>query len=174
MFESDELEPGIECQPEEQSREIICDCSDATAELLPMFRELTKAYYEVTPLDRYRIKFLFCHKERKAKGRQTLGTAKPFPAKAKLIHDWDAVITFDYLRWQAASPTQRKALMFHELCHLEVNEEKAVLTSVDHDVTEFYAVWKRFGDWQGELKYANTCQLELNLNIVDDEALGRL
>jgi Putative phage metallopeptidase len=166
-------ETEINTQSETPSRTIICDFSDATAELLPMFRELTQAYYEVTPLDRYRIKFLFCHKERKSKGRQTLGTAKPFAAKDKLIHDWDAVITFDYLWWQA-NPDQRKALMFHELCHLEVNEEKAVLTSVDHDVTEFYAVWKRFGDWQGELKYANTCQLELNLSMSTDEAHDRL
>jgi hypothetical protein len=161
-----------ESESELQSHtEIICDFSDATAQLLPMFRELTKKYYEVTPLDRYRIKFLFCHK-RKSKGRQILGTCRPYPAKDKLIHDWDAVITFDYLWWEG-NPEHRKALMFHELCHLEVHEEKAVLCSVDHDVTEFYAVWKRFGDWQGELNRANTAQLELNLNLTTHRPKGQ-
>ena len=114
-----ETQMGGEPAQQSHPRELICDFSDATAELLPMFRELTKKYYEVTPLDRYRIKFLFSHKERKSKGRKILGTCKPFPAKDKLLHDWDAVIVFDYFWWEA-NPDNRRALMFHELCHLEV------------------------------------------------------
>jgi hypothetical protein len=102
----------------------------------------------------YRIKFLYCHKERNSQKCKILGTCKPFPAKDKLFHDWDAVITFDLVFWEA-NPEKRKALMFHELCHLGINETTGQLESVGHDTSEFFAVWKRFGDWQGELKMAN-------------------
>jgi hypothetical protein len=149
-------------EPSEDESEV--KFSDATAELLPLFREVVAKCPEVAKLGCYRIKFLFAHKSRMSKGRIVLGTSKIFPAKEKLWHDWDALITFDLTFWES-QPTAHRPLMLHELLHLDVNETTGLLTTVGHDIEEHFAVLKYYGDWLGELKVANSGQLELALNL---------
>lgn len=137
---------------------------DATAAILPLFRELVSECIEVTALGSKRIKFLLNSKPSKTKGRRVLGKCRLFPEKDRHYHDWDAEIILDKEFWEE-NPDSRKALLFHELCHLEVDGETGDLKSVHHDLEEFYAVWKHFGDWKGELAIANANQLSLNLDI---------
>jgi hypothetical protein len=134
--------------------------SDATAEILPLFRELVKKHHEIEQLGRYNIHFLFAHKPKKSKGKAVLGSCKTFPIKDKFLHDWDAQITLSLSFWEA-NPDARAALLFHELCHLEPDPETGILGTVSHDIEEFYATYRNYGDWLGELTRANVQQLEL-------------
>lgn len=137
---------------------------DATAAILPLYREIVRDYPEVSQLGGKRIKFLLAVTPMKTKGRQILGKCRLFTEKDRHYHDWDAEIVLDKQYWEE-NPDRRKALLFHELCHLEVDDETGALRSVHHDLEEFYAVWRHFGDWKGELAIANAEQLSLNLDI---------
>lgn len=137
---------------------------DVTDAVMPLFRELVKEYSEVSRLGGKRIKFLLNTKPRRTKGRQILGSCRLFAERDLHYHDWDAEIILDKEFWEE-QPDKRKALLFHELCHIGVDDETGELISVAHDLEEFYAVWKHFGDWKGELAIANANQLSLNLAI---------
>lgn len=108
-----------------------------------------------------RIKYLFCTKPRHKAGKQVLGSCKIFPEKDRLFHSCDAVITLCKTFWDIY-PDKREALLFHELCHLEQNDD-GLLSIVSHDIEEFTQVWKRYGDWQGDLARAGQEQLSLDL-----------
>jgi predicted metallopeptidase len=112
-------------------------------------------------LKSYRIKYLFCTKPRFKAGKKILGSCKLFPDKDRLFHSWDAVVTFDKDFWEMY-PDKREPLIFHELCHLEQDDD-GILSIISHDIEEFTQVWKRYGDWQGDLARAGQEQLSLNL-----------
>jgi hypothetical protein len=109
----------------------------------------------------YRIKYLFCTKPRFKAGKQVLGSCKLFPDKDRLFHSWDAVVTLCETFWKMY-PEKREPLLFHELCHLE-RDDDGILSIVSHDIEEFTQVWKRYGDWQGDLARAGQEQLSLDL-----------
>lgn len=112
-------------------------------------------------LKSYRIKYLFCVKPRFKAGKQTLGSCKLFADKDRLFHTWDAVITLDKEFWDMY-PEKQEPLLFHELCHLE-EIDGCMLSIVSHDIEEFNQVWKKYGDWQGDLVRAGQEQLILDL-----------
>jgi hypothetical protein len=112
-------------------------------------------------LKSYRIKYLFCVKPRFKAGKSVLGSCKLFPDKDRLFHTWDAVVTFDKEFWDMYSE-KREPLIFHELCHLEQDDD-GILSIVSHDIEEFQAVWKKYGDWQDDLARAGQQQLVLDL-----------
>lgn len=136
--------------------------SNATQEILPLFRELVKKHPEIEQLGRFNIHFLYAHKPKKNKGKLVLGSCKVFTAKDKFLHNWDAQITLSLSFWEA-NPDSRAALLFHELCHLEPDLDTGELGTVSHDIEEFFSVYKNYGDWLGELTAANSQQLELLL-----------
>lgn len=156
---------GVTIPMSENREEVdkICNLSDATAEILPLFHEMCAECEELAYLSSYKIKFLFNHKPKMAKGKLVLGSAKPFPPKDKLFHDWDAVVTFDLTFWESC-PDTHKALFHHELSHFAADPEAGHLISVTHDISEFFLTIKRYGDYLGELRSANAEQLELALN----------
>jgi Putative phage metallopeptidase len=86
--------------------------------------------------------------------------ARVFPVKDKLFHSWDVCITIDKEFWDKY-PESREALVFHELCHLFINDQGEV-TLVNHDIEEFHAVLNKYGDWMGELG-GKAMQLKLEL-----------
>lgn len=155
----------------ETERNIIANLSDATEELTPLFCDLCSDYAEVCHLVSYRIKFLFSHKPKYSKGKQILGSAKVFGEKDLLFHEFDAAVTLDFNYWEE-NPDKRLPLLFHELCHLEIDEDhksdRQRLRIASHDIEEFYAVWRRFGDWQQELKRAQYFQLEFNFEAPEE------
>ena len=59
--------------------------------------------------------------------------------------------------WDEATPAARRALVDHELCHFDVDED-GVLSLLAHDVEEFAAVVARHGIWSPDLEaFAGVC-----------------
>jgi Putative phage metallopeptidase len=109
---------------------------------------------------------MFIHKKAKySKGCEILGQIRLSPVIHKALHGVDAVI---FLNPAYPSYPQRtkEALLYHELSHLHVDED-GTLSTVDHDLMEFYSVYKKYGDWKQEFAVAQNAmtlyQLELSL-----------
>ena len=131
-------------------------------EAMALIREVINECPEIEELNRINIKYLFSTKPRKSRGMVILGSAKVCPEKDAFLHDYKGIVIFDKETWEC-QPEYRKPLILHELSHFAVDPETGNLVSVDHDITEFYAVYKRYGDWQGQIKLIEMKQLELNL-----------
>lgn len=151
-------------QDNENESNFYANKEDVTDAVLPLFRELVRDYAEVSALGGRRIKFLLNTKPRQTKGRRILGSCRLFAERDRHYHDWDVEIILDKEFWET-QPDKHKPLLFHELCHVAVDDETGELIQVGHDLEEFHAVWKYFGDWKGELAAANIKQLELDLAI---------
>lgn len=60
----------------------------------------------------------------------------------------------DHLRELQATPETIEALLFHELCHVAVDEEKLTPKLVAHDFAGFAAELEHYGMWDTELRRA--------------------
>lgn len=66
----------------------------------------------------------------------------------KALTGHDLVIQFRQTFWKAFTEAQREAVLFHEFCHIEVedkHEGKLAITLAHHDVEEFVSVARRYG-----------------------------
>ena len=87
--------------------------------------------------------------ERKSGGSLVLGKARKVSENMRpLMADEmiDAVIEISADFWSSATSNQKRALMDHELHHLDVNENDQ-LAMRGHDIEEFNAVIRRYGFW---------------------------
>jgi hypothetical protein len=101
-------------------------------------------------LKQYCREAVFCKKIKTHKGRRTLAQIKVLGDLERLISGVDFVITIDYFFWRE-NPEKQEALLFHELCHV-IADETGKLSTVPHDVEEFYSVIAKYGDWKKEIK----------------------
>lgn len=120
----------------------------ATDEDMRQLQKVVEGYPEFQHLLGCPIKFLLRLKPQKSKGRIILGKAKACSETEELLHHYRFVITIDEGYWMS-SPEKREALLFHELMHCGFTA-KGKPTTWAHDIEEFFAVFKRFGDWKGE------------------------
>lgn len=59
--------------------------------------------------------------------------------------------------WSTATPAEQLALVDHELCHFDVDEE-GKLSIAGHDLEEFNAVVERHGVWRYDVAaFVNAC-----------------
>lgn len=98
--------------------------------------------------DQYTYRCIF-HAPKKGKG-------KP-PIKIKILKDLDKMfsgadilIVIDLKYWME-HPEQQEILLFRELCRLWLDDD-GDLTTIEPEIVEFYAVYKRYGDWRNDLK----------------------
>jgi hypothetical protein len=122
-----------------------CDCPQPVYDVLNM----AIATDNHRSLAQYNFRLVFCQKLRKAKGRRTLASIKVLSDVDSLLNGNDILITIDY-SWWTEHPEKQEALLFHELCHLQISEE-GKLQTVGHDFEEFYATLKRYGDWANDV-----------------------
>lgn len=104
---------------------------------------------ELYSLNRFVSKLIFRKKIKKSKDKRTLAQIKILGDIDRLISGVDFVIVIDYYFWNQ-NPEKQEALLFHELCHLFV-DEAGILSAVPHDIEEFYAVTAKYGDWLGDV-----------------------
>lgn len=132
------------------------DCPQPVYDVL----SIVLATNEHRSLNQYKFRCIFAKKITHSKGRRTLATIKRLSPKENLLSGVDVLITIDFYFW-TENPEKQEALLFHELCHLMISEE-GDLTTVGHDLEEFYAVIKRYGDWNHDVKpFADALQGEL-------------
>lgn len=80
-----------------------------------------------------------------SKGRRALGAARKATVFESLFtgEELNFVIWFCRASWRLLTDEQRRALVDHELSHCKMDGDKPYM--VDHDITEFIAVWERHG-----------------------------
>lgn len=117
-------------------------------------------------------KLIFSHKTKISKGRRVLATISLRKEKDTLVHPYEALIYIDGVYWMM-NEDKREPLLYHELCHLYYDDETEKMSLVGHDVEDFYAVVRRYGDWQKDLEKFNMAaqQLRLNLNYNQPDGL---
>lgn len=99
-------------------------------------------------------------------GKQTLGLCKRATALDRELHPFDFVILLHREFWEseAVSPSQRDALLDHELCHATIAIDPAtddplldergriVYRTRKHDLEEFAVIAERYGTWKRDLE----------------------
>jgi Putative phage metallopeptidase len=139
---------------------------DKNGSITVAVQDILHKYKEMEWIANFNGCFMYSHKDRYRKGREVLGEIKLFSDRDRLIHRYDYLITVSHSFWMAFQ-AKREALIYHELCHLFYDEETAGLKLVAHDMEEFYAVYKRFGDWQGELEKARGADVGYQLSLLE-------
>lgn len=117
-------------------------------------------------LQNSRIAVIMKDKATKTRGQVVLGTAEKFPDKLKPLTNinYDFLLAFAYDEWLGLDPDQKRALVDHELCHCEYNEEMEP-TMRGHDVEEFIEIIERHGFWKPQLRQmANAIQGRLGFD----------
>lgn len=102
-----------------------------------------------------RIKYLFRRGNWTSKGRTRLGQAVKVSERDRVIHGYDFVVIINYDYWPALDEDQRRALVDHELCHCERNEDAQGNPKWNiraHDVEEFQEIVRRHGLWKPDLQ----------------------
>lgn len=114
-----------------------------------------------------RVDFVFLDKKPKSKGKELWGRAKKIsglPAFLAASNDPDHygfaedffVVEISEEAWDSLSAAGKRALIDHELSHMEIvtDDETGAskLAIVGHDVTEFEAVLRRHGAWNDTLE----------------------
>lgn len=113
-----------------------------------------------------RIAYLFREKLTR-RGQVGLGKAAKASAQLAYLADFDFVITFNWTAWRELRPEQRLALVDHELCHCDKDEESWVLKY--HDVEDFTAVVRRWGLWTPDLRSMGEA-MQLSLELIGSHA----
>lgn len=114
-----------------------------------------------------RIDFIFAYADEgkaaiRHQGQAALGLCRRLPPKQRAMGRGDAEITLDAAWWELASMAERRALLDHELHHIQVKEGKRddlgrpVLTLRKHDVQIgwFAIIAERHGDFSVERQQA--------------------
>lgn len=102
-------------------------------------------------LESAKIVYLF-REDMKDRCRVKLGTAKKASAEVAYLTDYDFILTFNWTAWRTLLPSQRVALVDHELCHCGIDMEKGGYAMVPHDVEEFGSIVRRWGLWKPDLR----------------------
>lgn len=72
--------------------------------------------------------------------------------------------------WRDLDPSQQKALMDHELCHMGRDEETEKLSIRGHFIEEFPEVIKRHGLWRREVEVISKATEEAGGQLTIDDA----
>lgn len=125
---------------------------DVTEPVAELAADLFDAHsFDIGHLRSLPIKYLLCRKPRRSKGRTVLGTAKVLSAKDRIYHGYRAEIILDEGYWNSPE-ANRRALLFHELMHLDYFEDEDELKIRGHDIEEFAAVVRNYGLWTDDSK----------------------
>lgn len=74
--------------------------------------------------------------------------------KWKYLTNFDYIIEVWYGFWMNATPSQKEALVYHELKHIrgkENDEGEMIWSIMEHDLEEFIDVAKKYGTWNPAL-----------------------
>lgn len=129
-----------------------------------------------------KIRFVFRETARKSGGKEVLGTASKVsgrnaffaaPGALSSVGKEFFVIELAEDKWDELSDDQKKALVDHELCHCDTEDDpqgglKLVLRS--HDVEEFEEIIRRHGLWSENTKSFASAIDPKQLTILDGAA----
>jgi predicted metallopeptidase len=119
-------------------------------------RDLINDYH--THLSTCRVEFVFVSETPVAKGKEVWGRARKITGINAFLgakDDPEDYFVIELARpiWNRLDDKQKRALVDHELCHCDRNEETGGLIMVSHDVEEFSGVIVRHGLWRHDVQH---------------------
>ena len=84
-----------------------------------------------------------------------LGKVTKANPTVKLLTNYEVILHIWKDAWDSLSDNQKEALVFHELCHIDVSTNKKgekVIRLLPHPVEEFPEVVERYGLWTFNLR----------------------
>lgn len=145
-------------------------------------REIIREHHK--HLVNVQVRYVFRSIASKKNGRVVLGTARKVTGMSaylanvgNALHDTTpntpfCVIEIAKDQWANLNPSQQKALVDHELCHLWVTSAGKISIR-HHDVEEFREIIIRHGLWQPELeKFGADAAAKVKQHSIDDELRG--
>jgi len=130
---------------------ILKNYEDADSILKPLAEEILD---ENHPARKAKVKFLF---KVKFNNPHILGKCTRATGPWRFLTEYDYVITINKDFWEKADEIQKRALLYHELCHVEwkpptENYPGGRWALRRHEVEEFFDVVDKFGLWMDNLK----------------------
>lgn len=128
--------------------------TQAGSEVTNLLEKVMSEHHKILRDNNFLI--LFKHGGWESKGRTILGRAKVVTEDMRSTFGKDAVIYLNREAWVFLTPEQKNYLLDHELCHLDIVQDKNFdtvtapdgrpkLTTVPHDLEDFVSVIKRHG-----------------------------
>lgn len=133
-----------------------------------------------------RVEFVFRDKAAKSHGKTVLGKTRKVSGLnaflARRTDDGEDTTGADFFvveiaqdEWEEMPPSQRRALVDHELCHctIDYDEDKNVFTLGirAHDVEEFTEIVERHGLWKDDLaEFGKAAKEQLALDLEAETA----
>lgn len=118
---------------------------DAPPEIVAMAQRLIEECDELAVAADAKVKYLFVDRK-----WNKLGECARATGKWRFLTGFDFVITLNKEAWENMDDQSRRALLHHELSHIEKRDDKWVLRR--HDIEEFFSTASRFGLWSESLK----------------------
>lgn len=106
------------------------------------------------------IAYLFTEELGVSKGRVKLAQIKKASGLEAHLGAVDAILVVDRTIWDGLDTAKRIALVDHEFCHLQIDDD-GNLGIIGHDLEEFCAVVKRHGAWSEDISQFNQAQMDL-------------
>lgn len=123
-------------------------------------------------LNSVRIRYLLVSPEITKK---TLARCIKANKEVEFFGDCDYIIEVGEKIWNALDEDRQHLLMFHELLHIKIGENKQgdlVLGIQDHDIKDFREIVSKYGiDWINELKDINSSIYDLEPGDQEDISL---
>lgn len=103
-------------------------------------------------------------------GRDTLGKAQRPTGLLRHFSDAQFIIWLaaDHIQKRFLSSRQIEAIIFHELCHCSVDEEKGTPKIIGHDLSAFISEVAHYGLWSDDWRRAERQIKQLSLPGVND------
>lgn len=127
------------------------------------------------------IECVFIDPPAKSKGKFLLGRARKISGLNAFLGRGSqadaapfAVIEIALRPWEAMTDEQRRALVDHEMCHLDVEYDEVGQPQIKmrgHDLEEFAGVVKRHGFWQSDVaEFSEVVAQQLTFAMEDADA----
>ena len=113
-------------------------------------------------LSRWDIEYVLNAKPMKSRGVDVWAKIKKCSPLEKHLTDHDLLVIINEAVWNRLSRGQRLALLHHEFCHVDEDDD-GELVMLPHDLEEFAEVVKVHGLWRQAVE-TFASQLELSLN----------
>jgi hypothetical protein len=128
-----------------------------------------------------RIDYIFCTEQLKEKGKVVWGRAK----KVSGLNAWLAsedrnpdaatpdeffVVEIHLGTWLMLDEKSKKALVDHELHHLDVDIDTSKLSLLPHDLEEFNSIVRRYGLWRDDIEFFIRAANGKERGLFDDRA----
>lgn len=106
------------------------------------------------------ILYLFQDKLPPNKGRAVMAKIRKATATERFIGQYHLVLVVSEMVWRAIDENKRIALLDHEFCHVQYDDDKMTYRLVGHDLEEFRDVVRRHGAWFADIEMFNEAVAE--------------